>query len=787
MTKIQVLPPLVANQIAAGEVVERPASIVKELIENSIDAQSTQILIEIEDGGKQLIRIRDNGIGIEKEQLDLALAPHATSKLRDIADLETLISYGFRGEALASISSVSKLTLTSRHQQAEVGWQIYNQGKEYRTSSSPIAHPIGTTIEVQELFYNTPARQKFLKSANVEFNHIEDLIQRLAIVNPHIDWTLTHNGKQRLRLPKLEKEAFRERILQAMPQTFSDTAVEICASVKLFNLKLRLILEPNAALSLKSNRIQYSYINQRMIKDKVIISAVKQAFTELFNNVNLNYILFLEIDSSALDINVHPAKAEVRFVDAHKVHSFIFQNLYVQLAKIRNFDPKIVDLVLANRNEDQELIDRSQLELKEVITQTPSNFTFKSKQQDFTSKTVKISSFDNKKEFESFKNLKSIPKTQELKTSTVKPKEFIHATKLDDALVTSDDPLLEQLTEDLFKLPASESKENLPTPKEVNSICNSLLTSAEQKQENFDLQNHKSTDLIQSFSQPTLEQSQASQSKQGNQNLQSQNTKESHNNQLQTDFAYFKQLAEESKQEQKPFATQAEKKFSFNYQQIKEQRQAEKNKQTMLASLLGEAEVKDQFTPSVKANESISLNTKTSSLFKQLMDQELNCSSPVIAGVKINLNLASWLTPEVFNLLLENTDLKEKLLKRHEPLNPQDFTRPHWFIQKLEQKFTILTSLEQQTLWQYQSKVYLVDNLTLASTIAKYLLAQASLINLSEYKEQKEKLINFAHFLQTNDLAQEQVFATCLLLCEGLDLFQDELISQLQELSYPIL
>lgn len=366
MAQIQILPPQVANQIAAGEVVERPASIVKELVENSIDAGATNIQIDIEEGGKELIRIRDNGSGIVQEELDLALAPHATSKLRILDDLSYILSYGFRGEALASISSVSKLTLTSRHANADLAWQIYNQGKEYRTSSTPVAHPQGTTIEVKELFYNTPARQKFLKSGSVEFNHIEDLICRMAIVRPEIDFTLNHNGKQRLRLPALSKDSFKQRVQQVLPRDFSNDTISIKASVATFNLHLELIIDPHNIYSSRASKSQYSFINNRMIKDKVVISAVKQAFSELFSNVNLNYVLFLTIDSDALDINVHPAKAEVRFVDAHKVHSFIFQNLYIQLAQVKNFDPKIVELVLANRNEEASLIDTNNLEQNEL-------------------------------------------------------------------------------------------------------------------------------------------------------------------------------------------------------------------------------------------------------------------------------------------------------------------------------------------------------------------------------------------------------------------------------------
>ena len=192
---IQILPPQLANQIAAGEVVERPASVVKELVENSLDAGATDIRIEIENGGATLIRIRDNGIGIAKGELSLALARHATSKMTCLEDLEAILSLGFRGEALASISSVSRLTLTSRTQEQNEAWQVYAQGREMETTVKPASHPVGTTVEVANLFFNTPARRKFLRTDKTEFNHIDEVIRRIALAKPQIAFNLSHNGK----------------------------------------------------------------------------------------------------------------------------------------------------------------------------------------------------------------------------------------------------------------------------------------------------------------------------------------------------------------------------------------------------------------------------------------------------------------------------------------------------------------------------------------------------------------------------------------------------------------
>jgi len=211
---IRILSPQLANQIAAGEVVERPASVVKELVENSLDAGADKIQIDIENGGASLIRIRDNGIGIAKEELALALARHATSKIADLADLEAILSLGFRGEALASISSVSRLTLTSRTAEQNEAWQVYAQGRDMETTIQPASHPVGTTVEVANLFFNTPARRKFLRSEKTEFSHIDEVIRRIALAKFNINFTLTHNGKV---LRQYKSAVTNEQKLKRMP------------------------------------------------------------------------------------------------------------------------------------------------------------------------------------------------------------------------------------------------------------------------------------------------------------------------------------------------------------------------------------------------------------------------------------------------------------------------------------------------------------------------------------------------------------------------------------------
>ncbi|WP_311790264.1 MULTISPECIES: DNA mismatch repair endonuclease MutL [Pantoea] len=323
---IQILPPQLANQIAAGEVVERPASVVKELVENSLDAGATRIDIDIEKGGAKLIRIRDNGCGISKEELAMALARHATSKIASLDDLEAIMSLGFRGEALASISSVSRLTLTSRTQAQSEAWQAYAEGREMEVTVKPAAHPSGTTLEVLDLFYNTPARRKFMRTEKTEFGHIDEVIRRIALARFDVSISLSHNGKLMRQYRAVSDEAQRERRLGAIcGATFMQHALRI--DWQHDDLLLRgWVADPAGSRQLTD--IQYCYVNGRMMRDKLINHAIRQAFqTQLQADQQPAYVLYLEIDPHQVDVNVHPAKHEVRFHQSRLVHDFIFQGV----------------------------------------------------------------------------------------------------------------------------------------------------------------------------------------------------------------------------------------------------------------------------------------------------------------------------------------------------------------------------------------------------------------------------------------------------------------------------
>ncbi len=323
---IQILPARLANQIAAGEVVERPASVIKELVENSLDAGATTIDIEIEKGGSKLIRIRDNGAGIAKDELTLALSRHATSKVSSFDDLENITSLGFRGEALASISSVSRLKLTSKPAQQTEAWQAYAEGRDMQVSIIPAAHPQGTTIEVVDLFFNTPARRKFLRTEKTEFYHIDELIKRIALSRFDVQFTLKHNGKtvRHLRPAQTNKEQDR-RIGQICSKGFLDSVVRLDCDYDGVSLTGWVAL-PQGCRS--QNDVQYSYVNGRMMRDKLINHAIRQAYGQQLNSTQYpTYVLFLTVSPRQIDVNVHPAKHEVRFHQARLIHDFIVQAL----------------------------------------------------------------------------------------------------------------------------------------------------------------------------------------------------------------------------------------------------------------------------------------------------------------------------------------------------------------------------------------------------------------------------------------------------------------------------
>jgi DNA mismatch repair protein MutL len=330
MNRIEKLSTLLANQIAAGEVIERPASVVKELVENSLDAGATKIELDIEQGGMRLIRVRDNGGGIAPDDLALALSRHATSKIKSLADLEEIMSLGFRGEALASISSVSRLTLTSALP-AETGWQIACEGTEQLQALAPAAHPQGTTIEIRDLFFNTPARKKFMRAEKTEFDHIDELVKRIALSVFDVSFTLKHNQKvvrqYRAATSALERE---QRVSSLCGAAFIENALRIESEIA------GLRLSGWAALPTFSRAqadLQYFYVNGRIVRDKLVNHAVRLAYQDvLYGNRHPAFVLFLEIPPSQVDVNVHPTKHEVRFREGRLVHDFITRTIKDVLA-----------------------------------------------------------------------------------------------------------------------------------------------------------------------------------------------------------------------------------------------------------------------------------------------------------------------------------------------------------------------------------------------------------------------------------------------------------------------
>ncbi len=337
MPPIRLLSPRLANQIAAGEVVERPASVVKELVENALDAGANRVDVEVEQGGVKLIRVRDDGSGIEEDDLPLALSRHATSKIASLDDLEAVASLGFRGEALASISSVSRLTLTSRTESQEAASRVEVEGREMDARISPAAHPVGTTVEVRDLFFNTPARRKFLRTEKTEFNHVEECVRRQALSRFDAGFTLRHNQRVVQSLRPAESALDRERRIGSLcGQQFIDNAVVIDAEATGLRLWGWVALP---TFSRSQADLQYFFVNGRVIRDRLVAHAVRQAYRDvLYNNRHPAFVLYLEVDPATVDVNVHPTKHEVRFRDGRLVHDFIFRTLHKALADVRPDD-----------------------------------------------------------------------------------------------------------------------------------------------------------------------------------------------------------------------------------------------------------------------------------------------------------------------------------------------------------------------------------------------------------------------------------------------------------------
>jgi len=334
MKTIKKLSPRLANQIAAGEVVERPASVIKELLENSIDAGSKQLDVEVEAGGVKLMRVRDNGGGIAKDDLDLALSRHATSKIYDLDDLEAVATLGFRGEALASISSVARLKLTSNDGQSSSGWSVHAEGRDMEAQLSPAAHPQGSTVEVRDLFFNTPARRKFLRTEKTEFGRIEDVLKRVALSRFELGFSLKNNGRVIHSWRPTQTQAEQERrVAQICGPAFIDNAVHV--DIERAGLRLwGWVALPTFSRSQAD--LQHFYVNGRAIKDRLVTHAVRQAYQDvLYHGRHPAFVLYLELDPNNVDVNVHPTKHEVRFRDGRLVHDFLFSSLHKALADVR--------------------------------------------------------------------------------------------------------------------------------------------------------------------------------------------------------------------------------------------------------------------------------------------------------------------------------------------------------------------------------------------------------------------------------------------------------------------
>ncbi|MEH6469886.1 MAG: DNA mismatch repair endonuclease MutL [Halopseudomonas sp.] len=333
MNRIALLSPRLANQIAAGEVVERPASVVKELLENSLDAGASRIDIDVEQGGVKLIRLRDNGRGVIKEDLALALSRHATSKIHNLDDLEAVETLGFRGEALASISSVSRLSLTSQAEGADQAWQVSAEGREMSSVVTPAAHPQGATIEVRDLFFNTPARRKFLRTEKTEFGHLEEVVKRLALSRFDVAISLRHNGRviHQLR-PSSTSAELERRVASLCGPAFMENAVAL--DVEAAGLRLwGWVGLPTFSRSQAD--LQYFFVNGRAIRDKLVAHAIRQAYRDvLYSGRHSTIVLFLELNPADVDVNVHPTKHEVRFRDGRLVHDFLFRTLHRGLAEV---------------------------------------------------------------------------------------------------------------------------------------------------------------------------------------------------------------------------------------------------------------------------------------------------------------------------------------------------------------------------------------------------------------------------------------------------------------------
>ena len=335
---IQLLPPLLIDQIAAGEVIERPASALKELVENSLDAGAKRVDIEVQAGGTRLIRIRDDGVGIAKDELPLALARHATSKIVSLEGLESVATLGFRGEALPSIASVAHLKLTSRTQDGNSGWSIESDGGAI-SPCRPAPHPPGTTLEVRDLFFNTPARRKFLRTERTEFSHIDAVVRSLSLARFDVAWQLRHNQRANLALPKAQsREAHEARLSRVCGESFLEHARYFERDIEGSRL-FGWLADPTFSRSQAD--MQYIFVNGRVVRDKVLRHAIRLGYQDLlFQARQPAYVVFLELDPRRVDVNAHPAKLEIRFRDSRLIHDFVFRTVEAALASTLESEPQ---------------------------------------------------------------------------------------------------------------------------------------------------------------------------------------------------------------------------------------------------------------------------------------------------------------------------------------------------------------------------------------------------------------------------------------------------------------
>ena len=328
---IRILPSELIDQIAAGEIVERPASAVKEIVENSLDAGARRVELEIESGGTRLIRVRDDGVGIAKDELALALSRHATSKISSLEELESVASLGFRGEALPSIASVARFRLVSRVRGAESAWSVECNGGVL-DGPRPAAHPPGTTVEVRDLFFNTPARRKFLKTERTESSHVDSVLRSMALTRFDVEWRLRNNGRATLSLPPaLDREQQEARLARVCGERFLEHARHFERSSKDMELA-GWLAEPTFSRSQAD--MQYTFVNGRFVRDKVLRHAVRMGYEDvLFHGRQPAYVLFLRLDPGRVDVNAHPAKLEIRFRDSGLVHGFVHHTVEAVLGR----------------------------------------------------------------------------------------------------------------------------------------------------------------------------------------------------------------------------------------------------------------------------------------------------------------------------------------------------------------------------------------------------------------------------------------------------------------------